>query len=511
MIRANLVPNTIDPDDERGRGNKLFNSWVNVVDISRMLESRDLQRNEQPVLSILDSTVLGEIAADVLPARAAPATQDRAYLADPLHILLTVTNLRGIPYCLDLRSALETRSEMRRLYADDMHFAICRGATPGTPEDALRLEPGRFDLPEWQALRESALATSAFPFGLAPRPMTKHTRLYANRPWPIPVVREFDTKHYQVLEQEVIPPLWPTMIGDDGVYPFLSVDGGATNNCPFDHARRILADGQYNPRGATEAIRAVILIDPFPAPRPRNEVYSDHDLATFNLAKLPIKLVDSLIGQCRFRPEELIPALDETVFSRFLIAPDRGQSTEMDDPDSIACGSLHGFGGFLSRSFREHDYRLGRRNCQRFLDESFSLPEEHPLFAKWPGTSRATTRFRDKQSGRWFLPIIPRLGSTMDEEKLPAWPTLPEGDFQVILNGVHPWAWERDRVPRPGLRDRIQAVFERLSRQNIAGGFSRWALSALWSWSLRSQLMEFIEGAIREDLEARGLMVPGTR
>ena len=30
-------------------------------------------------------------------------------------------------------------------------------------------------------------------------------------------------------------------------------------------------------------------------------------------------------------------------------------------------GDDDGFGGFLDRSFREHDYQLGRRNCQRLL------------------------------------------------------------------------------------------------------------------------------------------------
>ena len=89
----------------------------------------------------------------------------------------------------------------------------------------------------------AALASGAFPGGLAPRRLTSERSAYAKR-------------------HGGRGPLW------DAKGPpvdFLCVDGGLMNNEPLELARRHLAGAdQLNPRGGEAAHRAVVMIDPFP-------------------------------------------------------------------------------------------------------------------------------------------------------------------------------------------------------------------------------------------------------
>ena len=104
--------------------NKLFESWVRKIDIRRLLETKDLDDPHRPVLSLLDSTVLDEIAADAFEyPEDGPAPPDRRYLDDPLHVVLTLTNLRGVPYKVDLKGSRATNYQMRR-HADRLYFAL---------------------------------------------------------------------------------------------------------------------------------------------------------------------------------------------------------------------------------------------------------------------------------------------------------------------------------------------------------------------------------------------------
>jgi len=62
-IGSNQNPITTqeEGDSEAGRQNNLFESWVNRIDIKRLLETKDLEKGNN-VLSLLDSSVLLEIA-----------------------------------------------------------------------------------------------------------------------------------------------------------------------------------------------------------------------------------------------------------------------------------------------------------------------------------------------------------------------------------------------------------------------------------------------------------------
>src|SRR5262249_28061375 len=163
---------------------------------------------------------------------------------------------------------------------------------------------------------------------------------------------------------------------------------------PLDLARRKLAGrAGTNPREGDRAIRAAIMVDPFPSVIPYDSNYRPES-SLFGLLRLTY---NGLVAQARFKPEELALADDPEVYSRFLIIPRRGARPDgTPDPHTIAGSALGGFGGFLARRFREHDYQLGRRNCQRFLQQYFALPAfgagKNALFDRWSDEARRAHR-----------------------------------------------------------------------------------------------------------------------
>ena len=119
------------------------------------------------------------------------------------------------------------------------------------------------------------------------------------------------------------------------------------------------------------------MIDPFP-----NKVEYDGTWRSDpRLTRVAPALLSALKNQARFKPEELALAEDETIFSRFMIAPSRDGAVGDADPPAMAAAILGGFGGFLHKSFRQHDFQLGRRNCQAFLRWHYCLPETNPIHA----------------------------------------------------------------------------------------------------------------------------------
>ncbi len=432
------------------KNNNLYKSWVNMIDISRLLEVQDLADENVGVKSVLDSTVLGEIAAAAFQYDDPTdlATQ-RSYLADPLHVFLTVTNLRGVPYKIDFRSAGVIEYVMRR-NADSMYFV--RSTTdPAPDEGALRLDPAKLGkTPSWGVLQNTALATGAFPIGLAPRALNRPVSDYLSRSrqWVIPGLHIGAGGQAQCGRLETVPPFWT--LDKDHTYQFLCVDGGVLNNEPIDLARQILAGPHPFQSEGGQATRTLLMIEPFPTttqfPDPPQPPL-DPLPSLFDLISM---LFNGLISQARFKPEEVVLAADPDDYSRFIVIPRRQETSAAEaDPHAIACGTLRGFGGFLSRAFREHAYQLGRRNCQRFLLKHFTLPcdepagQVNPLFQGGTWSDAAKEKFRvvcskngivhdgkvkEAPDDLFLLPIIPVMDSVAAEIPLAPWPTYSVDD-----------------------------------------------------------------------------------
>jgi hypothetical protein len=375
--------------------------WVRRIDIRQLLGVADLN---ETIYSLLDCTVLDGIVADVLRYEG-PRLEDRGvrgWLGNPLPLILTLSNLRGVPYQVIFRGEGVQAHEMS-LHEDRIGFAV-HGLGPGTvqplPEDFRVLDPDQ--AAGWKALGQAALATGAFPIGLRARAL--------ERPG-----RDYDLRHPMIPPEggalEFDRPAWPDGKAPER-YGFVSVDGGVMNNEPFEIARRALAGLHgHNKREGLEANRAVVMVDPFIEPGPLGP---EGDADLFDVAT---NLLRAMKNQLRFTFRDRALIQDEDVYSRFLVAPARGG---VRGAKAIASGELGAFLGFVSEAYRHHDFMLGRRNCQRFLQASFTLPRENSLFdGAWSDAARTTWRDHDNAEN---LQIIPCVGACAVEEPLPKWP-----------------------------------------------------------------------------------------
>ena len=183
----------IEPVRELGTedsDNRLYNCWVEKIDISYLLDTEDLEK-EETVVSLLDSTVLEEIVNHAIDIE--PSSRTRNYGADPLRIILTATNLRGIPYNIKLAGVDGTSgsSHGMRAHADFLEFDISSDdpKSKGVRWLDSKDYSGSGQI-GWQAFGATALATGAFPVGLAPRVLSQEYETYQNRTWPVSLETE---------------------------------------------------------------------------------------------------------------------------------------------------------------------------------------------------------------------------------------------------------------------------------------------------------------------------------
>jgi hypothetical protein len=266
-----------------------------------------------------------------------------------------------------------------------------------------------------------------------------------------------------------VPPHWP--LKETDTFTTLNVDGGVTDNDPFQLAHDFLAihnpletvDQQTgelcNPRDADKANCAVLTVAPFPA----DQFYDpNYDFAKNSsvFGMLP-NLFTALVSQSRFLGESLAEVMSGTSFSRFVLAP-----SDADHPnaDALQSGLLNAFGGFFERGFRAHDYQLGRRNCQKFLTDHFRLAVSNPIIDaglnKLDAAARATVLATYDPQHLNTLPIIPLCGTALPEVPAPARATITSARVGHIQNWII---------------DRLHAVTKPLLESVIGSGFENWA------------------------------------
>jgi hypothetical protein len=425
------------------------------------------------VTSLLNAKLLDTIADSALQSTepVPPPTPRRAYMAQNFHIYLTLTNLRGIPY----QVAFKGGNYGMMSHGDRAHYRI-KGAgnwdtkspfadpDPGTTLEIEDLLQARGATEDWHGLATSALASAAFPVGLAPRRISRTIADY-------PIFLPDD----ELADREPPPFNFPPGNKDPS---FVSLDGGIIDNDPFEFAHFTIMKqlGISNDRSPDTADRAVIMIAPFPQPP---DYLADGEPA-LDLVSVLAKLFPALKNQARFKLSALILAGDETVASRYMISPHRvppGQPQPPEEEFAIASGLLGGFGGFASRKFRDHDYQLGRRNCQLFLRTSLRLPAVNPVF---DGHS-------EKPDDQGTLPLIPILGSAAAEVPYPVWPRVTQADLDVLQNRI---------------KARFQALTTTLLSQQIRSPLL-WAALRLPLAVGEGDVLEYIRLTILADLVKR--------
>lgn len=384
------------------KGNQLYHSWVQQIDISKLLGTADIERRKE-LVSALDSSSLESIANGALSVDG--PKNKRPWVADPLAVFLTVANLRGIPYGFKLYGTRTDDAYGMTNHMDDMRFAVTWGDK--APAGFIPLHPKECPTGSWETLARSALATGAFPVGLSPQILKRSIRDYFGR-------------------QDMRDPALGTVPDE---YRFVCVDGGLMNNEPLEQARRYLARAEasgHNPQKGNKATRAVIMIDPFP-----NQVsFRDYAEGGDRLLAMIPTMFNALVSQARFKPEELALAEEESVFSRFMISPSRRDAEGNQVDYAIASATLGGFGGFFEESFRRHDYLLGRKNCQSFLKRYLVLPDNNPLFDGMSDERKSAWQVKERGGEprrvaagdgtmRPALPIIPLAAHLQKDEEIP--------------------------------------------------------------------------------------------
>jgi hypothetical protein len=449
--------------------NRLYDAWVRRIDVSYLLQTGDLVPG-MPVRSLLDCTELERISQDALVT--SPLPVGRAYVADPLPVYLTIANLRGVPYGFELFGEGAKPYGMFA-HADHVAFAISRAGV--SLPAALPLDPNDMAAEGWRKLAQAALATGAFPIGL-------RSRVLARR------FTDFDGRFTK-------NPRWPQPVPPDP-FDILCVDGGLMNNEPLELARKALTNDAHAAEG-TVASEGVIMIDPFPNTASFDPNWVPRD----GLLPVAGQMFSALINQARFKAEELDLASSPDVYNRYLIAPSRRSTNDGSTLEpAMASAILGGFGGFLSESFRRHDFQLGRRNCQAFLRRHFCLPESNALFGTWhsaeereewyvrEGAAGALMKFKDDDPQR-MLPIIPLMPSVAGE--ILPYPA-PRGDA-VDVEALG----ER-------LDNRLKAVAANLIDTDLApalgGSVVRWFVRQGFNWQVRGKLRTMMKDKVAKEL-----------
>jgi hypothetical protein len=442
------------------------------------LSSQDLEKQDAGVVSALNAALLDDIKEKALmpyPSDRLPtATPPYSYIADNLHVYMTVSNLRGIPYTVSFGNSTYSM----QTHGDRVHYIINGlGSGASARNDWLTADSGR-ELPvdtlpaagqkltpEWDRYGTCALASSAFPVGLAPRLLSAQLEEYTKRSYPVPGGLA-STK-----------PGFPIRFGPDG-FVFLNVDGGMVNNNPFDYAQcALMPKPQAVLTEAAVANRAVIMVSPFPEP----PTFLPEGRPTAELVAVMQALSPTLIDQARFKPAELMPAMDPNDHSRFLIAPDRNING-VEQRYKIACGLLGGFGGFLDEKFRAFDFQLGRRNCQQFLRATFGLSASNKIVAVLKGQ----TAFQ-LADGLGKYAIVPCLGDALPEVPLPQWPRMSEADFDLLMRR---------------LKGRFDKIVPHFVRAQTASRFFR-LLGRIGLYLGKGRVLDYVRLAILTDLVRR--------
>jgi hypothetical protein len=442
----------------------------------------------QMLRSLLNALLLDDIKRTAIEEDA-PVVSPVAFVATRLHVYMTLSNMRGIPF----EVAFGRSSYGMQTIGDRVHYVVSdlgaadlnecgwlardskaslalsvktlppgkAGPTGGPPPDPYGVPPA-----DWDMYAATALASGAFPVGLASRQLSFAWEQYWDRSYPVDLPDKVE-----------IRPKFPASATACNAFTFECVDGGLVNNNPFDYAQYALTGARHiGPSAGRTASQAIVMVAPFPEP----PAFPPQGTPSSGVVAILKALLPALLNQARFRASDLTPAINENDFSRFVIAPlrriPRKEKPKNEDEDvkpelyPIACGLLGGFGGFLHRDFRAHDFQLGRRNCQQFLRSFFWVPSDN-LVAGGPATG-----------GR--KPIIPLVGKAADPVPLPRWPKMTPCEFDLVC----------DRM-----KARIAAVAPVLISNETSGWL--WLATSLgWRFLLRKKTFVILRAAMLAEL-----------
>ena len=479
----------VNKDNPLGINNRFFQSWVEMGDdaksttFEKMLQNDDLKKNEKP------QSLLNSQAIDVIANNALNITRQKqlpSYISDSLDLILTTTNLRGLNFKIDF-GGNDKNGSVITSHAGFFRYKLANDIYPqGIPDGDEMYYVLDLNKPKDMGyLKDATLSTAAFPIGLKSREVAISQK-YVNR-YP----------KYLFGQRTGIYPI----IKDSPVYKFNSIDGGLINNEPFAIALKVLRE-----KNLPEVLMdryAVIMMDPFPN--------QDNDIEEENpprdIISIAKGMFKALRNQVMFNQDGILDALDQTNRTKYLIEPIRkvmsaGKMVRAEN--DLASAPFSGFAGFLDKTFRCHDYHLGRQNCQSFLRYYFGVPEpeiaarltDYPKELAFERFSFNETQAETK--GVRLFPIIPDMrvlhASTnkYDVEKYgidaqlkyPEFPSISQKDFQKKYKSL--------------LKNRIESVSNAL-----VGNFWFALANRLF---LRGKIYNELVNTLETELKESGLM-----
>lgn len=398
IIAASALQDEIEPVKEllgdimkQQPSNKFYHSWVDLTDdkmLSILLNTDDITKNG--LQSVLNADFIDKVAERAVKVSNA-STVDRKYIANNLKVFVTLSNLEGMDFSIAFRSNSYKDKYVVSSYNDYACFKLCASENDYTNDGWIPLN-FKTNL-NVDVVKNAAMATGAFPVGLKARILSRGMKYMNDLEWFKHITRDANNPFKK------------------DPYNTVNVDGGMINNEPFDKIRELLL-GSITPQKLQDVQdydkfdSTVLMIDPFPS---ETEKFDDSTKLTTIIGNT----LGVLVGQARLKSSLLIDAMDSKKAGQFLIAPVRyekkvrGEEISIEGKKAIACGPLDGFGGFISKEFRIHDYFLGRANCEKFLRDHFTVPQNTTNKIFMNGYSGITdkTQFTSKTDGG--LQIIP--------------------------------------------------------------------------------------------------------
>lgn len=465
--------------------NKLYNSWVDLVSNDMMPVILDTSDINGRVESLLNSNFINKLADRAIKINK-EKTVERPYISDNLKVFVTLSNLEGFQYSAEFNEKISSSNKyVINAHNDFACFQLTKNSETKT-------------FPGWMPLnfkenkntivaKNAAMATGAFPIGFKARRLSRDYKYLVENPW---LKDMFGTNKIEVKNP----------------YVTLNVDGGMINNEPFEFVAKALFIDQNHDGQESKAKNylnrdefqkhdrfksSILLIDPFPS---ESSEFED----STELSKVVGKLFGTLLDQARVKPIEVIKALNEDSYGQFIISPTRYETVDdieisIDGSKAIACGSVGGFGGFISKEFRIHDYYLGRANCERFLRYYFTVPvdTENNIFQNGYENVSDKKRFTVNDNELQIIPIfhdekpngiyMPNFSNgkkwpTIEEKKILNLKTLVAKRVQKVMLNVVPLKWHERLFLRVGInvllkrkisKSIIQTLLELLEKHQL--------------------------------------------
>jgi predicted acylesterase/phospholipase RssA len=383
----------------------LYRAWVEDIDIQLLVK-------QPPVDAVLSKGVIEEIADRYLGP---PSTSPRPSPMAPrvLRMYFALANMYGMPYALSFRRGGQAAQFETEFFSD---------GEPSTITD-------HTDSTTWQSIRQAAIASGNFPIAFAPAYLARDQKRFPGNLWnPFPA--QFPYVDGGLFNNEPIKPMVDLALDADGgdLAPgrkFLLIDANLNKVKRWERA---------HPATSADVILKDVLrllgmvrgeasaLDWLQAQRRNNEIAWRDRLLT--------ELVPMVKGNSLQDPDGFVRQLEavaaDIVSQKRTLFPDRYPPSYLEDAlkrtaaahaaalstvggpvrqriyclvvfiinsiagldkkaqldidvvyaplEELAGRLLSSFGGFFSRAWRDHDYKLGRVHAHRVLPEILGGP-----------------------------------------------------------------------------------------------------------------------------------------